>query len=134
MRRWGGWALTVVLGAITTAGLFAASTNDLRQYAPIAFSAAWLVPGLVAVGVVVAVIISDGIRGAAAMAAVACLGSLLYGAAIAAPGTAVPEIQTTLMNNGTVQGLGAFLLTLIFGMIGVVGSLVARSYLGRGDL
>jgi hypothetical protein len=131
------WAIAVVstlLAAVAGAGLFAASTADLQPYAPLAIGSIWLVPGLIAIGVLVGLANTEGLWAAGSMAAAAGVAAFLYGSAIAAPGMRVEPIRTTLINNGTVQGLVAFLLILIFGMIGVVGTLVVRSVTGRADL
>ena len=134
MRRWSLALLSTLFGAISGAGLCAATTNDLQVFAPVSLSAVWLAPGLIVVGALVAVANVDGVWAAGAMGGAAILGASILGAAIAAPGIEVEPIRTTMINNGTIQGLTAFLLLLIFGMIGVVGSLVLRSLLGRGDL
>lgn len=134
MTRWIRGSLATVLAAIAAAGLFASTTNDLRIYAPMAFSPAWLVPVLIALGALVAAATPDGIWAAGSMGAAALLAALLVGAALSAPGIEVEPIRTTMINKGTIQGLAAFLVILIFGMIGVVASLVLRSIIGHGDV
>lgn len=126
--------LSTLLAAIASAGLFAATTNDLRTFAPLTLNTVWLVPGMMLIGVLLAASNSDGIWAAGAMGATALVAAILIGGAIASPGFVVEPIRTTMINNGTVQGLAAFLLILIFGMIGVVVALVLRSFTGHGDL
>jgi hypothetical protein len=133
-RKWALAVLTSLLAAIAGAGLFATTTNELRVFAPIGLNGVWLAPGLILIGALLATANLEGTWSAGAMGAAAVLGATLYGAAIAAPGIEVAPIRTTMINDGTVQGLAAFLLLLIFGMIGVVGSLVVRTMLGRGDI
>ncbi|RIK47132.1 MAG: hypothetical protein DCC58_00885 [Chloroflexi bacterium] len=132
--KWLFAVASALLAGVASAGLFAATTNDLRPFAPLTMNAAWLLPGMIAIGILLATINSDGIWAAGAMAAAAVVAAVLHGSAIAAPGFAVEPIRTTMINNGTVQGLAAFLVVLIFGMIGVVAALVARSIIGHGDV
>lgn len=134
MMHWVRAVVSVLLAGVAGAGLFATTTNDLRVFSPLNLSAAWLVPGMIALGMFVALANDDGIWAGGAMAAAALLGAILVGSAIAAPGARVEPIRTTIINNGTVQGLAVLLLFLIFGMIGVVGTLVLRAMTGRADL
>lgn len=132
--RWVRAVVSALLAGVAGAGLFATSTNDLRVFSPVTLNAAWLVPGVIVLGILVALANGDGAWAAGAMGGAALLGAFLVGGAIAAPGARVEPIRTTMINNGTIQALAVFLLMLIFGMIGVVATLVLRAMTGRADL
>lgn len=128
------FALTVALAAVASAGLVASTSKDLGPLAPLSLAGVWLLPGLMLIGALLALAIGDGVQAAAALALSSVVGATLYGLALAAPGFAVTQAQVTLINRGTTLGLGAFLLILVFGLIGMSVTLVVAVLLGRADM
>jgi hypothetical protein len=127
-------ALAVLLASVCSAGLVAATSSDLAPFAPVRLSGALLIPGLMLVGALLAVAINDAVRAAAGLALAALLGASLYGFALSAPGFKVHAVQVQLINRGTTQGLVVFMLTLLFGLAGMMAAFLAAMLLGKADM
>lgn len=134
MRQWAAMALATLLASVASAGVIASTSSDLAPFAATRVGGAWLLPGLMLIGALLAVAVGDALRSAAALAAAALLGALLYGSALSAPGYRVAELQVTLINRGTTQGLVAFMLILFFGLAGMMAALIVALLLGRADM
>ena len=133
-RRWGTFALAALLGAVASAGLIASTTSDLQPFTAVRIGGAWLIPGLMLIGALLATGVGEAALGAGALAVSALLGSIIYGAALSAPGFKVEQVQVQLINRATTQGLVAFILILLFGLAGMMIALVVALVLGRADM
>src|SRR5207248_1229511 len=114
-------------------GLLATTLKQLSPLAAFSLSGVWLVPGLIAIGALIALAVDGAGRGAMSVLGAAVLGAVLYGAAVAAPGLRVAPVRIKLLNDGTTYGLVALLLCALFGMAGMMVVWVARIVLGRSD-
>lgn len=113
-------ALAIVLASVAAAGLLVSTSSDLDGLTPFPIDDALLLPGLVLIGLLLGLAIGDAGRSAVALVIAGTLGTLLYAAAVAAPGREVPGVRTTLIDRATSYGLLALMLIVLFGLIGVV--------------
>lgn len=108
-----------MLGSLAIAGLFASTVTDLQRLTVIPISGALLIPGLILIGMLLALVADDTLPAAIALVISAVMGSLLFMGAIAAPGARVPELRNTLFDRGLTFGMLAVMLSLLFGMAGI---------------
>ena len=120
IRRFFSILVVVLLASIASAGIVAASTTDLRDFAPVAFDGAVLLPGLVVIGALMSLAIDDVARSAVALVATSILGSAIFFFAVAAPGLSISGVRVGLVDRATNFALLAFLLILLFGLAGMV--------------
>lgn len=113
-------AFVTLLASIASAGIVAASTTDLRDFAPVALSGAALLPGLAVVGALLSLAINDVARSAIAIVLTSVLGATLFFFAVAAPGLSVSSVRVGVVDRATNFALLAFLLILLFGFAGTV--------------
>lgn len=123
--------IAILLASIANAGLVASTTTDLRDLMPIQISDIWLVPGLVLVGVLLSLAIGDAAKSALALSVAAVLGSVLFGLTIASPGFSIPGVRVTLIDRATNFGLLALLMSLLFGLAGMVVAWIIDAAIGR---
>lgn len=134
MRSLAGLLGTIMLASVANAGIVASTTTDLRNLTPIGVSDVWLLPGLILVGTLMSLVIGDVARTSLALVAAAVIGASLFALAIAAPGFAVEGVRVTLIDRATNFGLLAFLMSLLFGLTGMVLAWIVESVVGRKQL
>lgn len=113
-------ALVTLLASIASAGIVAASTTDLRDFAPVALNGAMLLPGLVIIGALLSLAIDDVARSAIALVVTSVLGATIFFFAVAAPGLSMSGVRVGVVDRATNFALLAFLLILLFGLAGTV--------------
>ncbi|HBY45641.1 MAG TPA: hypothetical protein PLR44_01035 [Thermomicrobiales bacterium] len=134
MRSYIRLIIATLLASVANAGIVASTTTDLRDLMPVHISDIWLLPGLVLVGTLLTLAIGDLARSAFALIAAAVLGSTLFGMAIASPGFAIPGVRVTLIDRATNFGLLALLMTLLFGLSGMVVAWMIEGLIGRSEI
>lgn len=134
MRSLAGLLGTIMLASVANAGIVASTTTDLRNLTPIGVSDVWLLPGLILVGTLMSLVIGDVARTSLALVAAAVIGASLFALAIAAPGFAVEGVRVTLIDRATNFGLLAFLMSLLFGLTGMVLAWIVESVVGRKQM
>ena len=126
---------STLLAAVASAGLVASTSSDLQNLTAFYLSDVLLLPGLVLIGVLIALANDDDVaRSAVALLVAGVLGATIVGLAIAAPGFRVEGVQTTMIDRGTTFGLLALLLIVMFGLAGIVISWLAGAFLRPGRL
>jgi len=126
---------STLLAAVASAGLVASTSSDLQNLTAFYLSDVLLLPGLVLIGVLIALANDDDVaRSAVALLVAGVLGATIFGLAIAAPGFRVEGVQTTMIDRGTTFGLLALLLIVLFGLAGIVISWLAGAFLRPGRL
>ncbi|MDQ3547342.1 MAG: hypothetical protein M3439_00855 [Chloroflexota bacterium] len=126
---------STLLAAVASAGLVASTSSDLQNLTAFYLSDVLLLPGLVLIGVLIALANDDDVaRSAVALLVAGVLGATIVGLAIAAPGFRVEGVQTTMIDRGTTFGLLALLLIVLFGLAGIVISWLAGAFLRPGRL
>ena len=126
---------SALLAAIASAGLMASTSSDLQNLTAFHVNDVWLLPGLVLIGILIAIANDEDVaRSAIALLAAGVLGSFLVGLAIAAPGFRVEGVQTAMIDRGTTFGLLALLLIVLFGLTGIIVSWVIGAFFRPGRL
>jgi hypothetical protein len=136
--RWGAQIQMLVSGllaAIAGAGLIASTSSDLERLTAFRVPEFWLLPGLVAIGVLISIANDDDVaRSTIALLIAGMLGATFVGLAIAAPGFRVERVQTAMIDRGTTFGLLALLLIVLFGLAGIVVAWLAGAFFRPGRL
>ena len=112
-------AIASLLGSLAISGLFASTVTDLQRLTVVPISGALLIPGLILIGMLMALVADDMMPAAVALVISSVMGSLLFMGAIAAPGARVPELRNSLFDRGLTFGMLAVMLSLLFGMAGI---------------
>ena len=126
---------STVLAAVASAGLVASTTSDLQNLTAFYLSDVWLLPGLVLIGILIAIANDDDVvRSTTALLGAGAIGATLVGLAIAAPGFRVEGVQTAMIDRGTTFGLLALLLIVLFGLAGIILSWLIGAFFRPGRL
>jgi len=126
---------SAVLAAIAGAGLIASTSEYLKNLTAFHVADFWLLPGLVVIGVLISVANDDDVaRSAGALLGAGILGATLVGLAVAAPGFRIERVQTEMIDRGTIFGLLALLLIVLFGLAGIIVAWIAGAFFRPGRL
>ena len=126
---------STLLASVASAGLVASTLSDLQNMTAFYLSDVWLLPGLILIGVLISIANDDDVaRSTISLLITGVLGATLVGLAIAAPGFRVEGVQTAMIDRGTTVGLLALLLTVLFGLAGMVTAWTVGAFLRPGRL
>jgi hypothetical protein len=133
MRRYLPVVVVGLLAAVASAGLFAATTNDLGPLVPLEIPASWQLPLLTLIGALMSLALRDFKRSVVALGIATLGGALLYAAALASPGYIIDPVAVMLSNRALVQGTVALMITATFLTVGAALALGFNVFVRKLD-
>src|SRR5690606_10730 len=126
--------LVCVLGTVAMAGLVASTTEDLGPLTVVRVPTDLQLPGLIFIGLLIGLSMRSAAAATVGLVAIAVVGALMQGLAIALAGFEIEAASVNLINRGTVQGFFALLLIFFFGMVGIVLAMLVNVFGRQRDI
>lgn len=136
MKGVAGWLQAVAVGVmagISSLAILTSTSGDLEPLVAWNLPAALQIPGLIAVGLLVGLAVTNFTKGAVAYALNCVTSSTLHVTLYALPGLEVANYTVSRFNNGFTTSLFILMFVGVFGLIGQGIALGVNVY-GRGIL